>query len=162
MALAGMDTGELQAFARPRGNLASMSNLGAIPIRRANPLTSEGHFELYDKEVVAYIPRHPGLQLSPNAYGFYIYDDSMYPAWRVGAHVIVDPARPPIVDHDVVIRLRGTNEYPRPHYLLRRYMGREDDVITLRRLNPFDEFKVKESDIESMHYVLELYEVLRP
>lgn len=109
-----------------------------------------------------YVRRPPGLQGKRSVYALNVYGDSMYPVYRHGALVYVDPLRTPAVTEDAVLELHPEdprNGEPGKGYLKRVKALRGRSVIC-EQFNPPGEIVFDRDEIKSFHRVIPWEEVL--
>jgi len=129
-----------------------------LPVSGANPAGENGAMAL-SAEPVEFVRRPPGLQSVPDAYGFYVMDDTMAPRYPSGELCLVHPHRPPRPGDDVVIRLTPGDGETQKAYL-RRFLRQSADEIVCQQFNPPSEAAFPRNRVESVHKVMPLHELL--
>lgn len=91
-----------------------------------------------------------------NAYGMYVVNDSMSPAFRQGDILQVHPNKPPIRGRHVIVVLKdGTDEQTgERRCLVKEFVSRDRDCVKLRQYNPDRTFDVPAEQVESVHLVV--------
>jgi len=129
-----------------------------LPVSGTNPAGENGAMSVTE-EPVEFVRRPPGLQSVPDAYGFYVLDDTMAPRYPSGELCLVHPHRPPRPGDDVVIRL-NTAEGEAPIAYLRRFLGQTVDEIVCSQFDPPRETAFPRDKVVSVHKVMPLHELL--
>lgn len=125
-----------------------------VPLPHMVPLygwvgaASQGRLTLAEQDLRGYVAMHPGQQHVRDAFALEVADISMSPRYEPGEVVYLAPNRWPSRDQDcVVVTIEDEG-------LLKRYVSRDAEEITLRQLNPPADIKVKLANISSIHTVV--------
>lgn len=129
-----------------------------LPVSGTHPAGGNGAMTL-SEDPVELVRRPPGLQSVPDAYGFYVLDDTMAPRYPSGELCLVHPHRPPRPGDDVVIKLTATADEP-PIAYLRRFLRQTADEIVCAQFDPPRETSFPRERIASIHKVMPLHELL--
>lgn len=82
-----------------------------------------------------------------DAYAVFVQDDSMFPAFKPGKLVYINPIRPVQAGDDVVIQLTDGQA------LIKTLKRRTERVFLFTQYNPADEIRIKPSEIKALHYI---------
>lgn len=129
-----------------------------LPVSGTDPAGDNGAMAISD-EPVEFVRRPPGLQSVPDAYGFYVLDDTMAPRYPSGELCLVHPHRPPRPGDDIVIRLKAEEGSQAKAYL-RRFLRQSSDAIICQQFDPAQDVAFPRERILSIHKVMPLHELL--
>lgn len=130
-----------------------------LPVSGTHPAGQNGAMTLSD-DPVEFVRRPPGLQSVPDAYGFYVLDDTMAPRYPSGELCLVHPHRPPRPGDDVVIKLKPGEDGAPPKAFLRRFLRHSEGEIVCEQFTPKMEVGFARDTIDSIHKVMPLHELL--
>lgn len=119
--------------------------------------------ELDQSEVLAFLRRPPALAGRKNVYGVYVSGASMYPRFKEGEAVIVDPRRPPMIDDDVIVQLRIPDDQSGERVsavLVKRLVRRTAAYVELAQFNPPLSFRIDMARVASIHRIVTPGELL--
>jgi SOS-response transcriptional repressor LexA len=106
-------------------------------------------------ELVDRLPRPSSLAAVGDAYALTLVGDSMWPRFRPGRQIAVNPRSPVVIGDDVVVRLRPTaSSAESPSVLIKELVKRTNGGIELRQFNPDVQFTVVLSDVEAIHKII--------
>jgi len=88
----------------------------SVPVHGTVVGGSVGDFE-FNGEVVDYVRRPPGIANTKGVFALYVSGDSMYPRFRPGALIYLNPSRPPRPGDDVVVEMFGESGDHGPAYI---------------------------------------------
>jgi len=88
----------------------------SVPVHGTVVGGSVGDFE-FNGEVVDYVRRPPGIANTKGVFALYVSGDSMWPRYRPGALIYLNPSRPPRPGDDVVIEMFGEAGDHGPAYI---------------------------------------------
>ncbi len=126
-----------------------------LPVRGiAACSAASGAFQV-DGHTVDYVRRPPALNGIPEAYGIYISGDSMEPKFGPGDLVLVHPGRP-VRPGDYIILTIQESAQSEPHAFCKRLIRRHSGVITVEQYNPPSQRDFPDSQVQSLHKVLEM------
>lgn len=117
-------------------------------------------FELNTGDPIEHLMRPPGLIGVPKAFGLYVENDSMFPAFPAGGLVICRPGLPVIPHCYVVIEAKPKHEGDNPLCYLKRFLRRDNDKVFVEQLNPPKKMSFSTNEIKGMYRVLEPKELL--
>lgn len=92
-------------------------------------------------------------QTDDDAYAVRVSGDSMYPRFRDGDTVYVDPNASVSRGDDCIVQLK--NEYGEPSYcIIKEFVSKSDGNIKLKQYTPEKTFEIPENEIFAMHFVV--------
>ena len=103
---------------------------------------------LANGDIVDWVARHPALNGIKDAFGIYVFSDSMEPRYFRGELVYVHPGRPPEVNKDCVIEMKNGDAY------IKRLVKLGDTKIRVRQFNPPLETDVSLKDVQALYSVI--------
>lgn len=118
---------------------------------------------LDQSEVLGYLRRAPALAGRKDVYGVYIAGSSMYPRFRDGEGVFVDPKRPPMIGDDVVVHLCGPDDHEGDRVsavLIKCLVRRTAAYVALEQFNPPLTFRIDTRQVKSIHRIIPATELL--
>lgn len=128
------------------GNVVPMPHM--VPLYGFVGAASEGRLTLAEQNLRGYVAMHPAQQHVRDAFALEVSDISMSPRYEPGEIVYLAPNRWPSRDQDcVVVTTEGQG-------LLKRYIKRDQEKITLFQLNPSQDIEVLLSDLDAIHTVV--------
>ncbi|MGX5776970.1 helix-turn-helix domain-containing protein [Methylorubrum zatmanii] len=131
-----------------------------IPVLGVSMGGSNHDFQ-FNGETVDYVRRPAGIAKARRPYAVYVVGESMYPAYKEGALIYVNPDKPAAIGDDVVIELislDGTSENG-PAYI-KRLKKRSPTIITVEQFNPAKDISFKIEQIKTLHRVVPWNELL--
>lgn len=140
-------------FSAPKARQEQAGTEGSIPILGLGQGGREG-WEMWNGEVVAYVPRPVILAGVSNAYGIYVAGGSMEPRYHPGEMVYVNPGKPPQIGNYVVVQLHPLNEADGPRALIKRLIKRTGKKTTFEQYSPAETFDIPNDEIKSMHRIV--------
>lgn len=108
-------------------------------------------------DAVDWVRRPPRLIGRTDVFGVYVEDLSMVPAFKPGALVIVEKARPPAPGDDVVVEIMEGGEQ---RALIKNLVLSNHKVVRLQQYNPPKEIEIDRSQIVRMFRVMPLADLL--
>lgn len=108
-------------------------------------------------EAVDWVRRPPRLVGRADVFGVYVEDLSMVPAFKPGALVIVEKARPPAPGDDVVIEIMEGGEQ---RALIKNLVLSNHKIVRLQQYNPPKEIEIDRAQIVRMFRVMPLADLL--
>jgi phage repressor protein C with HTH and peptisase S24 domain len=111
---------------------------------------------------IDYMRRPPRLENNRDAYAVITVGESMYPRFRHGEYLLVDPRRPPSIGDDVVIQLRAPSDDGDRvvSVLIKTLSRRTASHLELEQFNPPAIFRVPMSAVAAIHRVTAWSEVM--
>lgn len=140
--------GVLQAHAATAGNGVLLPLPGMVPLYGWVGAASESRLTLAEQSLRGYVPMHPAQAHVRDAFALEVSDISMVPRYEPGEIVYVAPNRWPARNQDCVL---VTTE---DEGLLKRFVGRDAEKITLHQLNPENDLFVDLTDVAQVHSVI--------
>lgn len=108
-------------------------------------------------DAVDWVRRPPRLAGRTDVFGVYVEDLSMVPAFKPGALVIVEKARPPAPGDDVVIEVIENGEQ---RALIKNLVFSNHKLVRLQQYNPAKEIEIDRSNVVRMLRVMPLSDLL--
>lgn len=108
-------------------------------------------------DAVDWVRRPPRLIGRADVFGVYVEDLSMVPAFKPGALVIVEKARPPAPGDDVVIEIMEGGEQ---RALIKNLVLANHKMVRLQQYNPPKEIEIDRSQVVRMFRVMPLADLL--
>lgn len=103
---------------------------------------------LANGDIVDWVARHPALNGIKDAFGIYVFSDSMEPRYFRGELIYVHPGRPPEVNKDCVIEMKNGDAF------VKRLVKLGDAKIRVRQFNPPLETDVPLKDVQALYSVI--------
>lgn len=122
-----------------------------IPVRSAGRGGNEQEMFLQDGPI-DYIRRPPSLAHVRDAYAIYMVGESMYPRFRPGQILHVNPFKPPQPGTGVVVTLKSGA------VLIKEFVRRGAKTLSLCQYNPAEDLAYPQNEIEALHTVVGLEE----
>lgn len=113
----------------------------------------DGRFE-FNGEVLGWELRPPQLDGVKNGYSIYADGESMYPRYKPGETIWINPNIPPRRGDDVVVQLFGEQEFDTPHGYLKEFVGWQGNRLVLTQHNPPMEVEFDRDQVKSVHLVV--------
>ena len=108
-------------------------------------------------DAVDWVRRPPRLEGRNDVFGVYVEELSMVPAFKPGALVIVEKARPPAPGDDVVIEIMKDGEH---RALIKNLVYANHKIVRLQQYNPPEEIEIDRSQVVRMFRVMPLADLL--
>jgi len=112
-----------------------------------------GLFE-FNGEVMGWVNRPPQLDGVGNAYALYVDGDSMYPRFKPGETVWVNPNKPPSRGDDVIVQMFPDDEDGTPYGFIKEFVRHAGNHLILYQHNPAQELKFEKQRVKSVHVVV--------
>lgn len=112
----------------------------------------DGMFE-FNGEIIGWETRPPTLDGVRDAYAVYVDGESMYPRYKVGETVWVNPMRPPARGDDVIVQLYPANEGDAPYGFIKEFRARTPTRLVVWQHNPPREVEYPIESVKSVHYI---------
>lgn len=163
---AGKDKRMASGVRRSAIGLAPDRPTGAVRVQIAPPTPNknvpvfgraqggpDGRFE-FNGEVIGWEVRPPDLEGVPNVYAVYVDGESMWPRYKPGETVWVNPNRPAKRGEDVVVQLHPEEEHAPPYGFIKEYVGWQPTKLVLHQHNPETTVTFERSDVISVHPIV--------
>ena len=111
-------------------------------------------------DAVDWVRRPPRLAGRTDVFGLYVEDQSMVPAYRPGALVLIERARPPAPGDDVVIELLPANPRDERRALIKRLVSITAKTVKLEQYNPAKELEFPRQQVASLFRVMTVADIL--
>jgi len=151
MALAGVGPGGLTSLPSAPPPLVGAAGGGHVngrdlPIVGAVRGGTNG-FYFNDGEPKEYVRRPPMLEGVANAFALYVDGDSMEPRYFAGEILYVNPNRPVTKDCFVAVELDDGQG------MIKQFLRRDDNAVTLRQFNPPKELQVPAGQVKHIYRI---------
>lgn len=123
-----------------------------IPIL-GRALGGEGGRLLFSGDPVGYVGRPEVLAGVPGAYATYYDGDSMWPRYKPGELLWIQPDRPPRKGDDVLVQLRSKNDGEFLEGYIKEFVAWTPTLLILTQHNPKIEITFPRELIRSVHFV---------
>lgn len=104
-------------------------------------------------DVIEHTRRPDFLEGIPDAFAFYVVEESMEPRFECGERLLVHPRRPPRAGSDVLILFKSTGGADIPA-MVKRLVSVSRDVVRVRQYNPAREFDIDRKAVENMYKIM--------
>lgn len=146
VAPSGASNDKMARASAPRGSVPA-SGPRDLPILGQARAGMEGFF-IENGTVQGYVERPWFLLGRPDAYSCYVSDESMYPVYRHGELLYVDPSRPIGRGDDVVV------EFDDGQSFIKRFVRRANGTIICEQFNPPQELPYEADRVKAVHLVV--------
>ena len=140
-------------FDHARGLDETWRNKPMVPVMGTGQGGDDGFFDLNLGEPVDWVKRPPGATGS-KVYCIYLEGDSMEPRFDAGDPLFVDPVKKPLPGRDVVIQMKPRQDGDAIKAFVKQVVSINSDFVEVRQFNPPKKWKIKRSDILSIHAIL--------
>ncbi len=132
----------------PELDISGVSGRVTIPVYgRAEGGTGVVNF---DQAPIDHIVKPSYLETVDDSYALMVVGDSMEPRFYAGELLIVNPFRAPRQNDFVVVQFQSNNDLLA---IAKRFVRHTEKHLTLRELNPDNEFKIASTDVVAVHYI---------
>lgn len=111
-------------------------------------------------EAIDWARRPPRLKGRTDVFGLYVEDLSMIPAFRPGALILVERARPPSPGDDVVIEIRPEKQGEDARALIKHLVALTPTMVKLLQHNPHKELEIPRKQVIHLYRVMPLADLL--
>jgi len=112
-----------------------------------------GEFE-FNGEVMGWESRPPMLEGVPDAYAIYVDGDSMYPRYKPGETVWINPSKPPSRGDDVIVQLHPVEEHGSQRGFIKEFVKWSPNHLVVCQHNPAGELTYDRNDVKTMHTIV--------
>lgn len=106
-------------------------------------------------DIVTYVRRPPGIADDRAVYVVYVSGESMFPRYKQGDPVFVDPKRPPAIGDDVIVQLTSNDESEEVAVgLIKTLVKRTSSHLELEQYGPNLRFSVPMNIVAKIHRVI--------
>lgn len=109
---------------------------------------------LFNGDVIGWVSRPPQLDGVADAYATYVDGESMYPRYKPGETVWLNPHKPAARGDDIVVQLRPNDEYDAPRGFIKEYVRKTPTKLVVMQHNPAGELEYELSDVVSIHPIV--------
>jgi phage repressor protein C with HTH and peptisase S24 domain len=132
-----------------------------VPVRGTAVGGAEGDADFsFNGETIDYAPRPASIAHRREVYALFVENDSMYPRFKPGTRLYVDPKRTPHVDDDVVIEMKPTVEGEPGAGFIKTLVRRTPTKIVVKQFNPPRELEFDRDQVKELHRVIPWDELL--
>lgn len=111
-------------------------------------------WEMWNGDIVDYIPRPSSLAGAPNAFAIYVTGTSMEPRYHPAEMLYVHPGKPITIGAYVLVQLKPTREGEGPRAVVKKLVKKNSSDITLEQFNPPKTFKIPMAQVETIHRIV--------
>lgn len=119
----------------------------------------DSDFRLNGQEIDRALRPH-GLLKTKDVFALRVTNDSMYPAWRDGALIYINPHRKPMIGDDVVIEMWPTEDGEPGNAYLKRLKARTPTRYIVEQFNPPCDIEFDLDQIKRVYRVVPVEELL--
>lgn len=144
----GVDPAEVLGFAVAEANpLAKIPLYGSVEAGLGSDITDMDR-------AIDHIDRPPFLLSATNAYSVYVVGESMFPRFKSGEILYIDPALPLKRASDCIIQLADGLKLT---CIVKEYVKTDETYVFVRQLNPDKEISLSKTEVTSIHMVRGIY-----
>jgi phage repressor protein C with HTH and peptisase S24 domain len=111
-------------------------------------------------DAIDWARRPPRLKGRTDVFGLWVEDISMVPAYRPGALILVERARPPSPGDDVVVEIRAEKPGDDPRALIKHLVALTATTVKLLQHNPSKELEIPRKQVIHLYRVIPLADLL--
>lgn len=111
-------------------------------------------WNLWNGDVIQYIPRPANLIGVTGAYAVYVLGTSMEPRYNQGELAHIHPSKPVTPGSYVLVQKKPKGSGEPPYAVIKQLVRRSGSKIVLASLSPAKEFEIKADEVQSMHRVV--------
>lgn len=115
---------------------------------------------VYEGGIVDYVRRLPGIANAKDVFALRVVGDSMIPALREGALIILDPRRPARVGDDVVIEFEPNEAGEHVQGCVKRLVKFSGAKLIVEQFNPAQQLTFDMNAVKAVHRVLTTDELM--
>jgi DNA-binding XRE family transcriptional regulator len=132
-----------------------MSSFGArdVPVYGRAKGGEDGLYQ-FNGEVLGWEMRPPILAGVKEAYAIYVDGESMFPRYKPGETVWINPNIPPSRGADVIVQLHPSDEDDPPHGFIKEFVGWSPNHLRLHQWNPVGEITYPRDRVKSVHPIV--------
>lgn len=112
-----------------------------------------GEFE-FNGEIMGWESRPPMLEGVPDAYAIYVDGDSMFPRYKPGETVWMNPSKPPSRGDDVIVQLHPKEEHGPFRGFIKEFVKWSPNHLVVYQHNPAGELTYERDDVKTMHTIV--------
>lgn len=130
-------------------------NIGArdVPVRGRAVGGEDGVYE-FNGEVLGWEMRPPILAGVKEAYSVYVDGESMYPRYKPGETVWINPNLPASRGADVIVQLYPNDPDDPPRGFIKEFVGWTPNHLRLHQWNPAQEITFPRAMVKSVHTIV--------
>lgn len=141
----------------------------SLPDRQSMPLDipvmgtvigGNGGTFVYEGGVVDYVRRLPGVAKAKGIFALRVVGESMVPAYKEGALIVLNPHLPPRIGDDIVIEFAPNEAGEHVQGCLKQLVKRTASKIIVRQYNPPKEIEFETSTVKAIYRVMTLDELM--
>jgi phage repressor protein C with HTH and peptisase S24 domain len=138
--LGAEEPSEVRAGPEPARPVAIASWPRDIPVYGTVVGGTTGDFQM-NGEIVDYVRRPPLLLNARYVFGVYVVSDSMFPRFKPGVPVLVNPTRPPAPGDDVIVELHPARGDTAGPAFVKHFLRRTPSAWVCKQWNPEKEIE---------------------
>lgn len=150
------ESGSLPSFigarpiARPAAHQGGQDQIPVLGMAQGG----EDGWALWNGDVVAYEPRPLVLAGAPKGYAVYIVGHSMEPRYNPGEMAFINPGKPILVGHHVLIELHPLAGHAEPRAMVKKLVRRTPTKTVVEQFNPAKKFEIPNDEIRTIHRIV--------
>jgi phage repressor protein C with HTH and peptisase S24 domain/DNA-binding XRE family transcriptional regulator len=132
-----------------------ISSLGTrdVPVYGRAKGGEDGLYQ-FNGDVLGWETRPPILAGVKEAYAIYVDGESMFPRYKPGETVWINPNIPPSRGADVIVQLHPSDEDDPPHGFIKEFIGWSPNHLRLHQWNPVGEITYPRDRVKSVHPIV--------
>ncbi len=133
----------------------STPHIGArdVPVRGRAVGGEDGMYE-FNGEVLGWEMRPPILAGVKEAYAVYVDGESMFPRYKPGETVWINPNLPASRGADVIVQLHANDQDDPPRGFIKEFLGWTPNHLRLHQWNPAGEITFPRAMVKSVHTIV--------
>jgi phage repressor protein C with HTH and peptisase S24 domain len=141
-----------------RPPLISVAHVGPqgvrdVPVYGRAKGGEDGQYQ-FNGEILGWESRPPMLMGVREAYAIYVDGESMFPRYKPGETVWVNPNIPPSRGNDVIVQLHPDEPDDVPHGFIKEFVGWSPNHLRLHQWNPAGEVVFPRQRVKSIHQIV--------
>lgn len=132
---------------------APIAGVRDVPVFGVAHGGDSGVFE-FNGQILGYEMRPPVLDGVREAYAVYVDGSSMYPRYKPGETVWINPNRPPKREDDVIVQLFSDDPDMPPLGFIKEFVAWTGSSLIVRQHNPGQEIKYPRERVKSVHIIV--------
>lgn len=113
----------------------------------------DGKFE-FNGEIMGWETRPHVLLGVRDAYSLYVDGESMYPRYKPGETVWMNPSKPIHRGKDVIVQLHPDNDGDSPYGFIKEFVAWTPQYLVVCQHNPKQEIKYHREEVKSVHVIV--------
>lgn len=108
----------------------------------------------FNGEILGWELRPPMLEGVREAFAVYVDGESMFPRYKPGETVWVNPNKPARQGDDVVVQIYPHEDGESPSGFIKEFKGWQGNDLVLQQYNPMQEIKVPRKTVKTVHTIV--------